>query len=835
MIDALLKKFLTKKNRIESTKATVKTPDEDFIPYVCHYDPTTILTKNGELLQIIRITGFSNTSVISELVSLREAVREAVVDHVQDNKVAFWFNTIRRKKNISPKGKFNEFFSQKFDEAWTKDNKWDDQYVNELYVTIIVEGLDTSIENLQGFMRSFSYMATKSLHRDFLEKARKKLSTIVDGIIADTTGYGAKLLGIAEWDGTLYSEPMRFFGKIVNLYEERYPLAANDISLDLSDHKIAFGDRELEVLGEKNKNFAAMLSLKEYFEVSTNSLDRILQLPCEFIVTQSFDFTFNKKDIEPYEYQNYILQVSGDEDFRQLSGIADFMESGQTSPTDYGKLQTTIMIIGHTREALEKDIYSAFEQFNALGFVVVREDVFSEHCFWSQLPGNFRYLRRQKLINTTRVAGFAALHNFPTGLIGGNKWGPAITALKTVLNTPYFFNFHDDDLGHTVIFGSKDFNETPLLNFLVAQTRRIESKLFYFDFKNSAKCLIKALSGSYYDMAVNDAANPEFLHLNPLSLPRNSANQNFLVSFFENLVAYARDVVSDEEIKFIPEIVDRILTSNANNFALASESFNTAETKNIYETLTIWNGENLGHIFGAETEINWSDKIIAFDLSEVLEEKPILIPIVNYLLHQIETKLDGSPAILVLNEAWELLDNPILGPVVGELLSRLSQKNCVAILTSKNATQVNDSGFSPEIKKNIATQIFMPDANPHACLKNIFALTDDEMKILKMMTDEDHSFFFKRAEDAVVASLDLSKLVEFKKIFNADEITLTALEEVLAAHADEENLTPEIWLPQFLEVLVELEKEVVAARKKQIREEAAERRRLIKEKMGAVD
>ncbi|MBP7710309.1 MAG: hypothetical protein KA100_04485 [Rickettsiales bacterium] len=831
MIDALLQKLLKKKTT-DSAKAMAQMPDEDFIPYVCHFDPNTIITKNGELLQIIRITGFSNTTAVSELVALREAVREAVISHVKDNKIAFWFNTIRRKKNISPKGTFNEFFAQKFDEAWTKENTWNDQYVNELYVTVIVEGLDTSIENLQSFVRSLSYSATKSLHRDFLEKSHKKLTEIVNGITADVSEYGAKLLGINEWDGVLYSEPMRFFGKIVNLYEDRYPLAANDISIDLTDHKIAFGNRELEVIGAQNKNFAAMLSLKEYFEVPTESLDRILQLPCEFIVTQSFDFTFNKKDLAPYEYQNYLLQVSGDEEFRQSCGIADFIEGAHGLPTDYGKLQTTVMIIGRTREELEKDVKSALDQFHSLGFVIVREDVFSEHCFWSQLPANFRHLRRQKLINTGRVAGFATLHNFSIGLIGGNKWGPAITTLKTALNTPYFFNFHNRDLGHSVIFGSKDHSPTALLNFLVTQSRRIDGKLFYFDFDNSAKCLIKALDGSYYDMSVGNPSDPEFLHLNPLSLPKTSENKKFLNEFFSSLVAFAGDVVSENELKLIPEIVERILTSNATNFYTASESFNTNETKGIYNTLKVWNGDNLGHIFGAETEINWLDKIIAFDLSEIFDEKPLLTPIVNYLLHQFENQLDGSPATLVINEAWQLLDNPILGPTIGAFLERLKQKNCIAILTTKNIDQVAQSEISTEIKKNLATQIFMPNANPHECFRTIFGLNDDEMEILDMMSEEEDDFFFKHADDSIIASLNLSNLSEFAKVFDAEKITLTAMEEVIAAHSDEPNLSAEVWIPQFLEILQELEKEEAAARKQKIKEEAAERRRALKEKLG---
>jgi type IV secretion system protein VirB4 len=300
----LIAKTLLKRSKKDPKSLLAKNIDEDFIPYVCHFDPNTILTKNGELLQIIRITGFSNAGVISEIISLRETVREAILDHVQDTNFAFWFTTIRRKKNITPKGEFSDFLSSEVNEIWIHENNLDDQYVNELYITVIIEGIDTSIVNLKSFLRSFSYSSIKSLHHEFLTSAHKTLTDLTSKILGEVEDYGGKLIGIKEWDGVLYSEPMRFFGKIINLYEDRYPLACNDISNEISTHKIAFGDRELQVLGNKNKNFAAVFSLKEYFEVSTESLDKILQLPLEFIITQSFDFSFSITSCKFLEMKN---------------------------------------------------------------------------------------------------------------------------------------------------------------------------------------------------------------------------------------------------------------------------------------------------------------------------------------------------------------------------------------------------------------------------------------------------------------------------------------------------------------------------------------------------
>ena len=130
-----LVKFMTAKN--DKKIILAKTPHEDFIPYAIHYDKKTLLTKNGELMQIIKVVGFNNTSVFADLISLREAVRDAVRDHIKQTNFALWFTTIRRKKNISPDGVFVDYFSNKINQAWEEKNNLRDDFVNELYISII--------------------------------------------------------------------------------------------------------------------------------------------------------------------------------------------------------------------------------------------------------------------------------------------------------------------------------------------------------------------------------------------------------------------------------------------------------------------------------------------------------------------------------------------------------------------------------------------------------------------------------------------------------------------------------------------------------------------------
>ncbi len=215
-------KYFTSKEKKKNIVA--QGPDEDFIPYAIHYDKKTILTKNVELIQIIRVSGFSNTSVYAELIPLREAVRDAIRDNIKQTNFALWFSTIRRKKNISPDGEFADYFSNKINQTWEEINNLQNDYVNELYITVIVEGIDTSIVNFKSLVGSFSKNSTRKLHESFLAKSLEILTNATSGILSAISDYGAKILEIKEWEGVLYSEQMRFLGKICHLQEKFYPV-----------------------------------------------------------------------------------------------------------------------------------------------------------------------------------------------------------------------------------------------------------------------------------------------------------------------------------------------------------------------------------------------------------------------------------------------------------------------------------------------------------------------------------------------------------------------------------------------------------------------------------
>ncbi len=128
--------------------------EPDFIPFACHFSPDTLLTKNGELMQTIKIVGFTFEQVESAGGDLRETIRQAVHDGLNSNDFAVWFHTIRRRTNLNPGGEYEEMFPSYVHESWNKRHDWEHKYVNQLFITIVCDGEDALIGKPKRFLRS---------------------------------------------------------------------------------------------------------------------------------------------------------------------------------------------------------------------------------------------------------------------------------------------------------------------------------------------------------------------------------------------------------------------------------------------------------------------------------------------------------------------------------------------------------------------------------------------------------------------------------------------------------------------------------------------------------
>ncbi|MDJ1407318.1 MAG: hypothetical protein MRQ13_02865 [Candidatus Midichloria sp.] len=85
----------------------------NYIPITCHYDPNTLITKNGDLIQII-----------VNSISLREVIRSAIASYIKDNKVAVYIHTLNNFSNIEIEANFSSEFAKNINNKWSEFNQW---------------------------------------------------------------------------------------------------------------------------------------------------------------------------------------------------------------------------------------------------------------------------------------------------------------------------------------------------------------------------------------------------------------------------------------------------------------------------------------------------------------------------------------------------------------------------------------------------------------------------------------------------------------------------------------------------------------------------------------
>lgn len=522
---------------------------EDFVPVACHFDEYTLLTKNGELLQTIEINGIHSEKISKDLFNLRAVVRKSIEESIDCTKFAFWVHTIRRKADLDDPTEYPGFLSANIHDIWRKKNYWHDKFVNRLYITIVHDAPELKLKNFNSLVNSLSAKIITNFEEKFFKSAATELNRTVDSILEGLSLFGAEKLGIRFAGDSCYSDPMFLYRRIMQLNEEDCPVPIADISKALASHDYTVGSDKLEVVGDDGKKFAAMMSIKEYQDVSAEALDKFLQIPVEMVATEVFYFV-SKSEVAPlFENQNYILGVSGDEQLKQLKGLDKIMDEDNRG-VRFCHQQISFMVMGEDLQALDRQVNQASATLAKVGIVHVREDINLEKTFWAQLPANFSFLARMKPTILDNVAALASLHNFPTGH-QYNPWGKAVTLLRTEKGTPFFMNFHDES-GQTTtcIFGEKRAGKTTLLNFLLSEADKYSPTTVYIADDLDSGLYAKARGGKWFQRDKNI--------INPLLCDDSPENRGFMFEFFKVIARHYFDPLEEVELSLLKLLSERV-------------------------------------------------------------------------------------------------------------------------------------------------------------------------------------------------------------------------------------------------------------------------------------
>jgi type IV secretion system protein VirB4 len=609
--------------------------------------------------------------------------------------------------------------------------------------------------------------------------------------------YKPDVLGVVETKNGVYSEILEFLGTLVNCGHSRPMLfPKSDISKYIPVERLYFGSGAIEVRGAGGSKFAGLVSIKEYPQrTSASMFDSFLQMPFELIISQSFSFSDRQAAIASMQIQQGRMRSAHDVAVSQIEEINYALDDAMSGTIGFGKHHLSVLCIAETRKSLEISLAMAATELSNSGAIPVREKINLEPCYWAQLPGNDSYAVRRATVNTLNLSSFASLHNFPIGKEKNNHWGDHVTTMDTTSGTPFYFNFHVRDVGHTTIIGPTGAGKTVLMNFLCAQARKFKCRMFFFDKDRGAEIFIRALNGLY---TIIDPSEP--CGFNPFSLPDTGENRTFLMDWLKHLVTVNSETINAENMARIEEAV-------SGNYKLDPKDRNLS---NIIPFLGMGGPDSLAgriamwHGYGSHAKVfdNKQDNIdfnnnmiFGFEMAELLRDKASLGPVLLYLFHKINMALDGTPTMIVLDEAWALIDNDVFAPKIKDWLKVLRKLNCFVIFATQSVEDASKSKISDTLIQQTATQIFLPNLKATDVYRTHFMLSQREFTLIKTTDPGTRFFLVKQGTDAVVARIDLSGMNNVINVLSGRVETVLLLDKIREELGDD----PEVWLPVFWE------------------------------------
>ena len=769
-------------------------PAGTHLPYAAQRDDYTIETRDGLLMQCVKLRGMLFETADSEELNYRKVLRDAMLQSIGSSRFALYHHIIRRRVDMGLEASFPDSFSQALDDKWRGRLGERQLYVNELYLTLVRRPLRGGL-GIADRLRGWLGAADNSKQASYASDVRA-LNAAREALMAALGNYSPRVLSAYDSETGLYSEPIEFLAALFNGELAPMQLPFEDIGLYIPSRRISFGRNaiELSANGHMPRRFSAIVAVKDYAAQTTPGMfDQLMRLPCEMTVSQSFAFIDRQATLGRMNLALRRMRSAEDEAVSLRGELTEAKDQVAAGRAGFGEHHMTVAVHGESLEELDRHVADVTATLSDLGITAVREDIGLEPAFWAQFPANFKYITRRAIISTGNFAGLASAHNFAVGSPKDNHWGEAVSLLETTAAGPYFFNFHHGDLGNFTVIGPSGSGKTVVLNFLLAQACKYDPRIIFFDKDRGADLFIRAIGGSY------DRLHPDVPSgLNPLQLDDSPTNRQFLIDWVA-LLAGGVSVVEQAQIKdavdanFAQPMPHRRLKHLVELFRGGARP----HASDLWSRLKPWwgNGERAWLFDNSKDSTDLSTRVVGFDMTAILDDPALRTPAMMYLFHRVEQRLDGTPAIIVVDEGWKALDDDVFVRRIKDWEKTIRKRNGIVGFATQSARDALDSKIASAIIEQAATQIFM--VNPKAAHEDYcvgFGLTDHELDLIRTLPDSAHCFLVKHGGESAVVRLDLSGEPDILTILSGREKSVRLGDQLRAEHGSKGN-----WLEKLLE------------------------------------
>lgn len=764
-----------------------------YLPYARHVNEHVVALDNGEYMAVFALDGIAfETADVSTINDWHEKLNTAwrTVAH---ERVAVMVHTIRRIERGYPDGDFQSTFARDLDAAYKRRVLAKRLFVNEHYLTVIYRPAVGAADKAASSVFSIFSKATAA-------EAEEEIIDTFNDILRDVEKLlgrvNPRVLGVYDFNGLQFSEPMELIQRIMTADNRRVPLVRGHLGRAVYSDRVIFGQELFEVREPGGSRCGGVLAVREHAaRTFPGQLNALLEAKFEFVLGQGFAFLGKQMGMETARRKRAQLSATDDVAFSQQAQLDEAMDDLQSNRFVLGEHHLALSVFGETPKILAENLSVARAALSESGIVAAREDLALEAAYWSMLPGNFAWRTRPAALTSRNFGALAPIHTYPMGRPDGNHWGKAVAMLKTTANSPYYFNFHFGDVGHTLILGPSGGGKTVIQNFMLSQAEKSGARMAFIDKDRGAEIFVRAAGGTY--LALKNGQPSGFAPLK--ALDESPRNREFLSTWLRQLVAPESGELSPQELYQLNQALDAVarLPRELRSVSAVRSQLDQTNVDGIGARLERWtkNGE-FGWVFDNEADtLRLDARLMGFDMTDFLENDAIRPPLMSYLFHRLDDIVDGKPVIIDIDEFWKALGDPAFRQFARDGLKTYRKRNAMMMFGTQSPADALRSDIAETIIEQCPTKILLP--NPNAQARDYIDglnLTEAEFRLIKVdLSPESRRFLIKQGHDSVVVELDLNGMDDELAVLSGRQGTVALLDKLRAEFGDD----PENWLPEF--------------------------------------
>jgi type IV secretion system protein TrbE len=430
----------------------------------------------------------------------------------------------------------------------------------------------------------------------------------------------------------------------------------------------------------------------------------------------------------------------------QMAGDAEqAMSVASSGDVQFAWYSSNVICLDEDLERLHQTTRTVMKALQHIGFSCRVETVNAVEAWRGSLPGDgYRNVRRN-LLHTLNIADllpmtsiWAGQRENPSAMMP--KKSPPLLFAATSGSTPFRFNLHVDDLGHTLVCGPSGSGKSTLLGLLAAQWFRYPgAQVFAFDRGYSLYVLTQAVGGEFYDLA-GPGTDLAFC---PLRQIDSDSDRIWAIGWIEALCRMNGQTISPSQRNRIGAGIENLRLSPTRSLTELRTNVQDEAVQAALQHYTL--GGPLGQLLDAEADSLGCGRFLTFETEHLLQlDEKAVLPVLLYLFRHIEKRLDGSPTLVLLDEAWSYLKHDLFRERMRDWLKTMRKQNGAVVMATQQLSDILSSGISDAILEACPTKILLPNAESKSPSSRAFyelvGLNQRELDILQTSIPKQHYY-----------------------------------------------------------------------------------------------